>query len=231
EQDLRTFLGGFGFGGDEAGQAIGPLSGGEKARLALALIIYAKPHLLLLDEPTNHLDLGMRGALTLALQAYGGALVLVSHDRSLLKSAVDEFWLVADGEVAPFDGDLDDYRDWLSRQGSSPRSADSAVPAPTLNRKDQRRFEAEQRAQAAAQRKPLANQIAQAEREIARLEAVKQDLESQLANPDLYGADRKDDLTRLLRKQGENAARLATLEANWLELQSRLEGLETTASG
>ncbi len=219
EQDLRDFLGGFGFRGDAALLPVGPMSGGEKARLSLALIVYLKPHLLLLDEPTNHLDLQMRGALTIALQSFAGALVLVSHDRSLLRAAVDEFWLVADGAARAFDGDLDDYRDWLAAASAPVRTAEVARDAP--NRREQRRLDAEARAQAAAQRKPLENRIKAIENQIAQLEREKQHLETRMASPDIYARERKDVLKACLLDQARIGGRLAELEESWLGLQEQ----------
>jgi ATP-binding cassette subfamily F protein 3 len=223
EQDLRTFLGGFGFRGDDALAPVGPMSGGEKARLALALIVYLRPHLLLLDEPTNHLDLLMRGALTLALQSFEGALVLVSHDRSLLRSAVDEFWLVGDGRVQPFDGDLEDYAAWLVAAAKSAEDAGARATGPS--RKEQRRAAAVARHEAAALRRPMEAQVRKVEAEMAALEAAKRELETRLASPDLYAAGRKEELKASLVEQARVAGRLAELESAWLELQERLEGL------
>jgi ATP-binding cassette subfamily F protein 3 len=163
----------------------------------------------------------MRGALTLALQSFPGALVLVSHDRSLLRAAVDEFWLVADAVAAPFDGDLEDYRAWLAG-GTTPVRADEPVrDAP--NRREQRRLEAEARAQAAAQRKPLENKLKALENQIAQLEREKQHLETRMAAPDLYAPDRKDVLKVCLLEQARITGRLAELEEAWLSLQHELE--------
>jgi ATP-binding cassette subfamily F protein 3 len=199
------------------------MSGGEKARLALALIVYLRPHLLLLDEPTNHLDLLMRGALTLALQSFEGALVLVSHDRSLLRSAVDEFWLVGDGRVQPFDGDLEDYAAWLVAAAKSAEDAGARATGPS--RKEQRRAAAVARHEAAALRRPMEAQVRKVEAEMAALEAAKRELETRLASPDLYAAGRKEELKASLVEQARVAGRLAELESAWLELQERLEGL------
>ena len=158
EQDLRDFLGGFDFRGEMADAAVGRFSGGEKSRLTLALIIWQRPNLLLLDEPTNHLDLEMRQALTMALQDFEGAMVLVSHDRHLLRASTDTLLLVADGACAPFDGDLDDYRDWLQarRRQAEERPAEAA-PGPS--RREQRRVEAQARDRLSAQRRPLERQL------------------------------------------------------------------------
>jgi ATP-binding cassette subfamily F protein 3 len=223
EQDLRTFLGGFGFRGDDALAPVGPMSGGEKARLALGLIVYRRPQLLLLDEPTNHLDLLMRGALTLALQSFEGALVLVSHDRSLLRSTVDEFWLVGDGRVRPFEGDLEDYAAWLV--AAAKPEADAGGRAAGPSRKEERRAAAVARSAAAALRRPVEVQVRKVEAEMAALETVKRALETRLPSPDLYAAERKEELKSSLVEQARVAERLAELESAWLALQEQLEGL------
>ncbi|MFN8999293.1 MAG: ATP-binding cassette domain-containing protein [Betaproteobacteria bacterium] len=228
EQDLRDFLGGFGFHGDDAMRPCGPLSGGEKARLCLALLCRARPHLLLLDEPTNHLDMGMRGALTLALQSYPGAVVLVSHDRSLLRAAVDEFLLVADGRVVPFDGDLDDYRAWLLARREDGQSS-AAGPGSGPSRRDQRRAQAEARNRAAGQRRPVQARIAVVEREMARLEGSLQTLETRLSAPDIYEVAQRDALAEALREQGRMAGQLVALEEEWLALQEQLEAMAAAA--
>jgi ATP-binding cassette subfamily F protein 3 len=220
EQDLRDFLGGFGFHGDDALRTCGPMSGGEKARLCAALLCRARPHLLLLDEPTNHLDMNMRGALTLALQSYPGAVLLVSHDRSLLRAAVDEFLLVADGKVTAFDGDLDDYRAWLLAR----RAGEAGEPAgPAVSRRDQRRAEAEARNLAASQRRPVESRLRAVEQEMARLETEKRALETRLAAPDIYAASCREALSEALREQGRVGGRLAALEEEWLGLHEQLE--------
>ena len=223
EQDLRDFLGGFGFRGEDALRPCGPMSGGEKARLCLALLCRAQPHLLLLDEPTNHLDLNMRGALTLALQSYPGAVLLVSHDRSLLRAAVDEFLLVADGRVAPFDGDLDDYRAWLLDRRAGPQATGGEAPVAAASRRDQRRAEAEARNRAASQRRPVEVRLKAVEQELARLEAEKRALETRLAAPDIYEASRREALSEALREQGRLGGQLAALEEEWLGLHEQLE--------
>ncbi len=226
EQDLRDFLGGFGFRGDDALRPCGPMSGGEKARLCLALLCRGRPHLLLLDEPTNHLDMAMRGALTLALQSYPGAVLLVSHDRTLLRGGVDEFLLVSDGGVQPFDGDLDDYRAWLlARRDGVPAPA----PGPAPSRRAQRRAEAEARNRAASQRRPVQSRLETVEREMARCEAGKRALETCLAAPDIYDAAKRDVLAKALREQGRIGAQLAALEEEWLALQEQLEILAAAA--
>ncbi|HYR01072.1 MAG TPA: ATP-binding cassette domain-containing protein [Casimicrobiaceae bacterium] len=222
EQELRDYLGGFDFRGDMATADVARFSGGEKARLALALIVRARPNLLLLDEPTNHLDIEMREALAEALQDYGGALVVVAHDRHLLRATADALWLVADGRVAPFDGDLDDYRNWvLSRGRPLPDAGREGVPA--LDRKAQRRAEAEARQESYARRKPLADRLARLEEEMAGLDAERRALEAWLASPEAYADAQRDELRERLARQGDVTWRLARLEAEWLEVSEALE--------
>ena len=174
EQELRNYLGGFGFSGDTVNGKVGPMSGGEK-RLALSLIVWQKPNLLLLDEPSNHLDVETREALAAALAEFGGSMLLVSHDRHLLRTTVDSFWIVADGAVREFDGDLEDYRDWLAARNAGERAEarENAEGAdPVVDRKAQRRAEAEQRQRLAALRKPLEARLAKVETEMEKLRAA-----------------------------------------------------------
>jgi ATP-binding cassette subfamily F protein 3 len=230
EQELRDFLGSFDFRGDAALAPVAPMSGGEKARLALALIAYRKPHLLLLDEPTNHLDLDMRDALTLALQSFAGAVVLVSHDRGLMRASADEFLLVADGGVRPFDGDLDDYRAWLDRTRIDAQAAaapDAAADAAT--RKEQRRADATARNRLSALKRPLEQRLKKVEAEMQRIEPLLAALETKLAGPDIYTAERKDELKAGMLEQAELKARLATLEGEWLELHEQIEAVAASA--
>ena len=224
EQDLRDFIGGFNFHGDQATEPVGPMSGGEKSRLALALIVWQRPNLLLLDEPTNHLDLEMRHALTLGLQDYEGALVLVSHDRSLLRATADELWLVDEGKVVEYDGDLEDYarRLRVKEQGEVPGAE------PAVSRKEQKRQEAEERNRRFAQRKPLEARIRSAEKEIETLGAEKLRIEKMIAAPDMYGEARKDDLKRCLLEQAQIAKKLQGAEERWMVLSSELEALVTS---
>lgn len=241
EQELRNYLGGFGFGGERVTDVIAPMSGGEKARLALALIVWQKPNLLLLDEPSNHLDVETREALTTALAEFGGSMLLVSHDRHLLRTTVDSFWIVADGTVLPFDGDLEDYRDWLTdrqqaarRRDDGPRSpgesnpvtdADSGTAPP--DRKQQKRDEAQQRQRLAALRKPLQARVDKVEAELARVQQELQALDHLIANPDLYTDARRDERVATLARHGELAKRSGELEEAWLELHTELEQLES----
>jgi ATP-binding cassette subfamily F protein 3 len=224
DQDLRDFLGSFNFRGEMALAPVAPFSGGEKARLALALLIWKRPNLLLLDEPTNHLDLDMREALTVALAQFEGTLILVSHDRHLLRACADEFLLVGQGKVTPFDGDLDEYRVWLL-QNAAARRAGLNAPAEKSdgsgNRKEQRRVEAQERQRLAELRKPLQKEVAALEKRMEKLNAEKRRLDALLAAEDTY----KDKalLTDSLRQQGDVKAELEKIEAQWLEKQSALE--------
>ncbi|MBB5457101.1 ATP-binding cassette domain-containing protein [Paraburkholderia sp. Cpub6] len=237
EQELRDFLGSFNFSGDMATAKIAPFSGGEKARLALALIIWQKPNLLLLDEPTNHLDLETRHALTMALAQFEGTLILVSHDRHLLRATTDQFMLVAKHRLQEFDGDLDDYRDWLLQHAAEQRAAlkanasgasdaasnGAASSDSNVNRKEQRRLEAETRQKLAHLKKPLQSRIAKIEKEMDALNTEKATLDTFVADPASYEPEQKSKLTEAIRRQADVNARLDTLEAEWLETHEELE--------
>ncbi|WP_322043344.1 ATP-binding cassette domain-containing protein [Paraburkholderia sp. J67] len=239
EQELRDFLGGFNFPGEMATSSIAPFSGGEKARLALALIIWQKPNLLLLDEPTNHLDLETRHALTMALAQFEGTLIVVSHDRHLLRATTDQFMLVAKHRLQPFDGDLDDYRDWLLQHAAEQRAALKAAASGTanaadtangagaddggVNRKEQRRQEAETRQRLGHLKRPLQAKIGKIEKEMDALNAEKATLDAFVADPASYEAAQKTRLTESIRRQAEVQARLEALEADWLEAHEELE--------
>ena len=243
EQELRNFLGGFNFPGTMVTSPIRPFSGGEKARLALALIVWQRPNLLLLDEPTNHLDLETREALTMALAQFEGTLVVVSHDRHLLRATTDQFIIVADGKLQPFDGDLDDYKDWLFQtklgKGTSVLPAagkdnKTAYPAaspvapaaePKVSSKDQKRQDAEQRQRLAALKKPIENKLKRLEEQIAKRTEQKSEVDAKLAEPAIYEAANKAKLKTLLADQSFYTKDLAQLEAEWLELQEQLEGI------
>ncbi|HBI70929.1 MAG TPA: ABC transporter [Massilia sp.] len=241
EQELRNFLGGFNFPGTMVTSPIKPFSGGEKARLALALIVWQRPNLLLLDEPTNHLDLETREALTLALAQFEGTLVVVSHDRHLLRATTDQFIIVAEGKLQPFDGDLDDYKDWLfqTKLGKGtvglPMAKESkpapvavqaaAAPVPAADRKEQKRLDAEERQRVAALKKPIENRIKRVEEQMAKLNAKKAEIDARLLEPSVYEADKKDELKNLVADQAFCVRDLGTLENEWLELQEQLEGL------
>ena len=225
DQELRNFLGSFDFRGDRTSAPVRDFSGGEKARLTLALLARQKPNLLLLDEPTNHLDIDMREALTEALQDYAGALIVVAHDRHLLRATADELWLVADGAVSLFDGDLDDYRRWVltgRAKEEAPAGAADGVPV-TAGRRTQKREEAAARQQAYALRKPLADKLARIEKEMEAIGAERQSIEGWLAAPDAYGEDSKNMLRETIARQGDLAWQLARLEAQWLEVSEALE--------
>ena len=228
EQELRSFLGGFNFRGDTVTDPVGPMSGGEKSRLALALIVWQKPNLLLLDEPTNHLDLEMRHALTMALQDFAGALVVVSHDRALLEATTDDFWLVADGGVQAFDGDLEDYRQWrlaqLAQQGQAAQP--SGGDAQNVGRKEQKRQEAEARQKLSAAKKPLLNKLAKLEKSMTALSQEKAELEAFLSSEDAYNDANRQQLGDSVKRQGEVSSQLEEIEMDWLALQEELELLE-----
>jgi ATP-binding cassette subfamily F protein 3 len=230
EQELRDFLGGFNFSGEMATAKIAPFSGGEKARLALALIIWQKPNLLLLDEPTNHLDLETRHALTMALAQFEGTLILVSHDRALLRATTDIFMLVAKHRLQPFDGDLDDYRDWLLQHAAETRAAAKEASASPdgmqdlgVNRKEQRRQEAQERQKLSHLKKPLQSRIAKIEKEMDALNTEKAALDTYVADPASYEPAAKAKLTESIRRQADVNARLEALEHEWLEAHEELE--------
>src|SRR5450830_1280742 len=242
EQELRNFLGGFNFPGAMVTSPIAPFSGGEKARLALSLIVWQRPNLLLLDEPTNHLDLETREALTEALAQFEGTLVVVSHDRHLLRATTDQFIIVADGRLQPFDGDLDDYKDWLFKTklgkgtdvlpaaGKENKTAyPTASPiapaaAPAVEKRDKRQ-EAELRQKLSAQRKPIENKIKKIEEQIAKRNAQKAEVDAQLLDPAIYDAANKAKLKTLLADQAFYTKDLEQLEGEWLGLQEQLEAL------
>jgi len=218
EQSLRDYLGGFGFRGDNALSKVAPMSGGEKARLVLALTVYQKPNLLLLDEPTNHLDLDMRHALNIALQGFEGAMVLVSHDRFLLTSVCDDFYLVDSKQVQAFDGDLDDYKDWILK-GDKGTAAVSDKTSVKPDRKNTKRLEAEFR-QAT---KPIRKSIEKYEKTMADAQKKLAALEQQLGDTELYNAENKTQLKQVLAEQANNKSTLEEAEICWLEAQEELE--------
>jgi len=226
EQELRNYLGGFGFSGDAVTGKVAPMSGGEKARLALALIVWRKPNLLLLDEPSNHLDVQTRAALQTALVEFGGSVLLVSHDRHLLRTTVDDFWIVADGCVTPFDGDLDDYRQWLAQRSATQRAPTSATPP---DRKAQRRREAQARQQLSALRKPVEQELTHLESRMRTLSARLDVLNAQIADPDLYVDVRRAERQGILEEHGQAQKMLSVLEDQWLHAQERLEQIDVHA--
>ncbi|CCO47992.1 putative Glutathione-regulated potassium-efflux system ATP-binding protein [Vibrio nigripulchritudo SOn1] len=228
EQQLRDYLGSFGFQGDKALEKVAPFSGGEKARLVLALIVWQKPNLLLLDEPTNHLDLDMRQALTLALQTFEGAMVIVSHDRYLLRATTDDLYLVHDRQVAPFDGDLNDYYKWLTEQQKAERkelqasapekSTDNSAAA----RKEQKRKEAEFRKLTA----PIRKNLTKLEQKMDKLGQILSDTETQLSDTELYQAENKAKLNEVLSQQATAKSELEEVEMEWMAEQETLEQME-----
>ena len=235
EQELRDFLAGFGFRGDRVFEPVAPFSGGEKARLVLALVTFLRPNLLLLDEPTNHLDLEMRQALAVALQDYAGAVVLVSHDRHLLRTVADELHIVHAGRAQPFEGDLEDYAQWLTdaHQADTDRTAAAADdPTPQAGeagseREVQTAEARKQRKREDAQRRnrlsPLKAEVTRCEQELDRLARETADLQARLADPALYLDDGRERLRELLKRQGELARATEQTEAAWLEASEQLE--------
>jgi ATP-binding cassette subfamily F protein 3 len=224
ERDLRNFLGGFDFRGDKVNDPVGPFSGGEKARLVLALLVYQNPNLLLLDEPTNHLDLEMRHALSVALQEYTGAIVVVSHDRHLLRSVTDQLLLVADGKIQPFDGDLDDYKQWLTEQKKNQPEIESNTQADAANvsRKDQRKQDAERRQRL----KPLMDAVKKAEAAVEKFHQQQRDLEAQLSDSAIYAEENKEQLKKLLSQKAEIDNALEQAEVDWLTAEENLQQAE-----
>ena len=224
EQVLRDFLGTFRFSGEMAMQTVGPMSGGEKARCALALLAWQRPNLLLLDEPTNHLDMETREALTIALSSFEGALLLVSHDRHLLRAATETLWLVHDGRVAMFEGDLDDYAALVlaSRRESADTNGDAP---PAVSRREERRQAAEQRNRRSGARRPLQNRVAQTEAELARVSAELRELDAQLSAPEFYHSGDQDKVASTLKRRGELATKVEELETRWIELTAELEAM------
>jgi ATP-binding cassette subfamily F protein 3 len=249
EQELRDFLGNFRFVGEMVHQAVGSLSGGEKARLVLAMLVWQRPNLLLLDEPTNHLDLQTREALSMALNEYEGTVMLVSHDRALLREVCDEFWLVAGGAVKPFDGDLDDYQLWLleqsreaARAAKAARGESAAAPAVAATSKattsrapvsapevpagkrNERKAGAAARQKIAEQTKPLKAELARLDKRMAEAIARREQLSAALARPDSSPAERAEQGRQLRRASDE----LEAMEARWLELGAQIEALAST---
>lgn len=228
EQELRNYLGGFDFHGDKVNEPVKTFSGGEKARLVLALIVWQKPNLLLLDEPTNHLDLDMRQALTEALIDFEGALVVVSHDRHLLRSTTDEFYLVHNHKVEPFNGDLDDYQKWLAEEQKAENQSepdqdtakkDSVQNISSQERKEQKRREAELR----SQMQPIKKLLQKEEQVLEHLTKQLKAIEEQLADPTIYETENKSQLTELLLKQSQLKGDQEESEMKWLDLQQQLE--------
>lgn len=231
EQELRNYLGGFGFSGTTVSSKFSPMSGGEKARLALSLIVWQKPNLLLLDEPSNHLDVDTREALATALAEFDGSVLLVSHDRHLLRTTVDNFWIVADGQVHEFDGDLEDYREWLASRSADIRAqARNEAQAPGQgatgpDRKAQRRIEAEQRQRQAGLRKPLESRIQKIEMHLEQMRKRLSELEPALADQNLYSDARRDERLKILNEHAMLTKHTLEHEEEWLQLHGELDAL------
>lgn len=230
EQDLRDFLGIYRFSGDFASSLVGPMSGGEKARLALALIAWKKPNLLVLDEPTNHLDMETREALTMALSTFEGAVLIVSHDRHLLRAATERLWLVHEGRVDEYDGDLDDYAELVLEHRRTTAAVEraerlAAKEAPSVNKKEARRQEAQERQRIAELRKPLKKELDKVEKELSRKSEALKALAARLADPELYSSADPDEVARVTREHGELAPQVEELEMRWLELSEQIEAV------
>jgi ATP-binding cassette subfamily F protein 3 len=224
EQELRDFLGSFRFGGEMVAQPVGTMSGGEKARLVLAMIVWQRPNLLLLDEPTNHLDLTTREALSMALNEFEGTVMLVSHDRALLREVCDEFWLVAQGRVEPFDGDLDDYQRWLldqSRAAAQRQRDERPDAAATANRKEERRAEAAERQKRADAAKPLRKEVNRIDHRLGVLFAERDAIEAAFARGGMSAEQIAEQGQQLKAVTDE----IEQLEARWLELSTRIDEL------
>jgi ATP-binding cassette subfamily F protein 3 len=204
-------------------QKVANFSGGEKARLALALIVWQRPNLLLLDEPTNHLDIEMREALAQALTDFEGGLVVVAHDRALLSAATDQWLLVADGAVKPFEGDLDDYKQWAKEYHARSGARPAVGGGREISRREERRAEAQERQRQAGLRKPFEKRIAAIEGEMEPLTREAADVEAWLAGSEAYEEGNRERLQETLRRRGEIAARIATLEEEWLWAQAEMD--------
>ncbi len=224
EQEHLNYLGGFDFKGDMARSPIEKFSGGEKSRLALALLIWTRPNLLLLDEPTNHLDLEMRHALTLALQDYQGGVILVSHDRALLRASCDNFVLVANGSVTPFDGDLDDYKNWLASQKTANTSTAPLLAYEPVVNNSYAQQKQERQARILA-RRPLLKECSQIEAHLEKWNTEKSHIDTRLNESQLYESADKTELQQLLKKQAELTQLIEEAELRWLELHEQLEAL------
>jgi len=225
EQVIRNFLGGFNFH-DTATESPKNFSGGEKARLALAIVVWQKPNLLIMDEPTNHLDLEMCHALTMALQGFSGAMILVSHDRHLLRNSVDEFLLVAEGKVQNFDGDLDEYQQWVlkSKRDNTTTKIEQTADAPKVDRKEQRRQAAELRKQL----QPITKNVSKIEKEMAKNEEELSTIEKQLLDTIMYDDTNKKELQEILQRQGLLLQQNKALEEEWMVLHEELDVLENS---
>lgn len=235
EQSLRDYLGGFGFIGEQALSKVEPFSGGEKARLALALLVWKKPNLLLLDEPSNHLDVDMREALARALTEFEGSILLVSHDRHLLRSTADEFMIVADGSISEFDGDLDDYQQWLANRKAEERQESNIAKQKeriaggentAIDRRAQRRQEAEDRQRLNVLKKPLLKELNQLEAQLEKSTQRLEELQEAMSNENFYSDENRDSRIAQLSEHGQLEAQKNELEERWLELNEAIEQIE-----
>ena len=227
EQVLRDFLGRFKFSGDMASSPVGPFSGGEKARLALALLAWDKPNLLVLDEPTNHLDMETREALTMALSSFEGSVLIVSHDRHLLSATTERLMLVHNGEVSEFDGDLDDYATLVLENRKATLSASKAkndTVTPNTNKKEARQQAAQERQRIAQLKKPLQKQLSAIEKKLDPLNKELKELDEKLADSAFYEGN-PDDVAQTLKRRGEVAQAVEELEMQWLEVSEAIEAI------
>lgn len=229
EVELRNYLGQFRFSGDQALAKVGPMSGGEKARLSLALIAWNRPNLLVLDEPTNHLDMETREALTVALSSYEGAVLLVSHDRHLLRASCDELWLIREGKLSEFNGDLDEYAEIVLQDKKASRAENSSNESSVVSRKEQRRNEAQERARISALSKPLKKELSKVEKSLEEFNKEKVELDKKLADSDFYQGD-QDEVAACLKKHGELTSKIEELESRWLELSEELQSISSSVS-
>ena len=226
EQELRDYLGRFHFSGERVDELIAPMSGGEKARLALALLALDKPNLLVLDEPTNHLDMATREALTMALSTFEGALLLVSHDRHLLRTCAERLILVHEGAVTEYEGDLDDYAELVLEHRRLTEKKDAyekASDTPVINRREERRAQAQERARIAELKKPLLTKLKKVETALAEASASLKALDTQIADTAWYETASPDAVADALKERGTLASRVEALEGTWLEVSEALE--------
>ena len=236
EQSLRDYLGGFGFIGEQALSKVEPFSGGEKARLALALLVWKKPNLLLLDEPSNHLDVDMREALARALTQFEGSILLVSHDRHLLRSTTDEFMIVADGSISEFDGDLDDYQQWLTDKKATERQESTLAKqqdrlattdeSTHIDRRARRRQEAEERQRLGILKKPLIKELKQIESKLEKASERLEELQKAMSDENFYSDENRDNRIAQLSEHGQLEAQKNQLEERWLELTEDIENID-----
>ncbi|MBV1871216.1 MAG: ATP-binding cassette domain-containing protein, partial [Gammaproteobacteria bacterium] len=226
ELSLRNYLGSFGFHGADVDKTASLFSGGEKSRLGLALMIWQKPNVLLLDEPTNHLDLEMRHALTMALQDFEGAVVLISHDRHLIKCTTDDLYLAADGQIKPFKGGLEEYSEWLSAHRKQASSESEPVSSDNQNAIKNKKGDRKKAAERRQQLKPLRDRQKKAEKAMERLSDKKEQVEAQLSDNTLYEENNKDELKKLLSQQAGIQKELEQVELDWMDISEELDAMQ-----